>query len=898
MATAEPTGTVTFLFTDVEGSTSLWERDADAMAKALQVHDVVLRESVARFGGYVFTTAGDSFAVAFDRADHAINAAVDAQRGLVAAPWPTGVALLVRMGAHTGETTERDGDYFGSAVNRAARLMSAAHGGQIVVSQATHDVSGASTDWTYDDIGVHRLKDLSAAQRVFQVTADGLEADFAALRSIDSARHNLPVLSDALVGRDEVRGELAALVRERPLVTVVGVGGIGKTRLSLDVAADAVGEFDDGVWLCELANVSDADSVEHAAAQAMGVRQHPDRSPAESIAEYCRRRRLLIVLDNCEHVLDGAADLVETVLAVAPDATVLANSREALGVRNEFTVPLGPLESETRTSAAVELFLERVAAVRPAQTLSDDELAAAHAICDRLDGVPLALELAASRSRSMTLVDIEEHLADAFRSLRGSRRGVERHRTLQAAIDWSYAPLEDPLRRLFERLAVFAGGFDLDAVQTVCSNGDSGIGAVPMVDLLDELVAKSMVTADTSGVHARYRLLEPLRQYAEDRLAQHGGANELRDLHLDHYTRWLEDWHDRLFYEEHAWRQATGTEFANLRTAFDWAANNDDVDSAARIVAAVSPWLSFALEHEVGDWAQRVLAIGGIEAHRLGQTVASCAMTSAWWLNDLPRVEELIATAKAMPTFRPDQFESSTIRSIVLRNRGDRSGALEILKRARPEGLFNRVNHYWFLGQEVAARVELDLDLAQACLDELISDSAATGSSIIRSRAAYVDAMMMLSRGEVPAGVERFREAIDLARRADFEFGAHIVALPLAMGLAALGDVHDADLHYFADTLREQVDRGQTLDLWLTLTGAAMLARCEQQYVRLALDIYAGLLATPWAGSPWLEMVEDVLGVEPGTSPHADADVDDLVERAVAAMEQMSIELNEKWPPA
>jgi predicted ATPase len=368
------------------------------------------------------------------------------------------------------------------------------------------------------------------------------------------------------------------------LVTVVGVGGIGKTCLELTVAANLAERFDSGVWFCDLAPVSDTDAVVHVVAGAVGARQRPGRSMLESLAEFCRDREMLVVLDNCEHVLDHAADLVEKVTANAPGVTFVATSREGLGLRAEIIYPLGSLEVVGRRSPASGLFVESATRVDPTRIWSEVEGAAIEQICRRLDGIPLAIELAAARTRSMTPVETENRLDDAFHTLHGGRRSIDRHRTLEAAIEWSYQALDEPEQLLFDRLAVFAGSCDIDALEAVCADDDL-IDITDAMDLLDELVSKSLVaTEQTLWGTTRYRLLEPLRQFAEDRLSHRGQQPAAQSRHLAHYTKWAEAWNADVWAPGTQLLERLEVDFANLRSAVGWAIETSDSDKALRLV--------------------------------------------------------------------------------------------------------------------------------------------------------------------------------------------------------------------------------------------------------------------------------------------------------------------------
>ena len=589
-----PSGTVTFLFTDIEGSTRRWEAEPDAMRVALAAHDDVLRAAIEARGGWLFKHTGDGVCAAFASARAAVDAAIDAQRAL---------ELPVRMGIATGEAELRGDDYFGPALNRAARVMGAGHGGQILVAAST---TALVTDVDLLDLGERRLRDLSGAQRLFQVRADGLRTEFPPLKTIDGVPGNLRAQATSFVGRQSEVAELAAAVQAHRLVTLTGVGGVGKTRLALQVAAELVPEFPDGVWLLELAPVGDPTSVPDAVATALGIVQQAEMSVAESIAEALAGRLQLLVLDNCEHVLDAAADLVEAIFARSPTVKVLATSREGLRVPAEHLWPVPSLGiREGVDSTAVALFVERARAVVPGFQLNGDADAVTE-ICRRLDGIALAIELAAARMVSMSPADVRDRLGDRFRLLAGGRRGLERHQTLRHAVQWSYDLLTDGERDLLNRCSVFAGGFDLKAAVQVC--GGDALDEYAVLELLDSLVRKSLVAVDQSGGATRYALLETIRQFAEDQLAASGTSDEIRSRHSQYFATashtMLEVWASPRQREAHAWLDA---ELANLRAAFRWAMGRDELDAAATIVVSAAVIGFHAQRFEPVAWAEELL---------------------------------------------------------------------------------------------------------------------------------------------------------------------------------------------------------------------------------------------------------------------------------------------------
>lgn len=541
---ARPTGSVTFLFTDIEGSTRLWERDEALAREAVARHDAALRAAIEARGGYVFKTVGDAFCAAFQTADAALAAAVASQRAIsTAGAFP----FRVRMGLHTGTAHERDEDYFGPCVNRVARVQSLACGGQILVSAATEALvrDALPPGLALRDLGDHRLKDLQRAERLHQVVGDGLPDGFPPLLGIDAVPNNLPLQLTSFLGRErEVEAVRKALAAGR-LVTLTGAGGSGKSRLALQVAAEALGDYPGGAWLVELAPVRDPADVPQAVATALRVREESGRPLLETILDALRARKTLVLLDNCEHLLGAAASLVETILSACPGVRVLATSREALSAAGEtaWLVPslaLPPADATAVTpggSPAVALFLDRASAASAAFRARPEDLTAIAEICRRLDGIPLAIELAAARASALSPRQIAEKLNDRFRLLTGGRRtALPRQQTLKAAIDWGHDLLPQPERVVLRRLAAFVGGFDLEGAETVCEGPapEASVDRYDVLDLVGSLVAKSFVAVEEGGGGGvRYRLLETVRQYALDRLLEAGEGPATRDRHRD-----------------------------------------------------------------------------------------------------------------------------------------------------------------------------------------------------------------------------------------------------------------------------------------------------------------------------------------------------------------------------
>ena len=577
-----PSGTVTLLFTDVEGGVRLWEADREAMAEASACHNRIVREQIAVAGGRVFKTVGEAFRAVFADPSAALGAAVAVQQAVNAEPWPPGALIRVRVALHSGVCVERDGDYVGPVVNRATRLLAAGHGGQVLMSGAAYELLADRMGGGigFRDLGEHQLKDLGRTERVFQVVGPGLAGEFGPLRSLDhpALRHNLPSQATSFVGRAAELAELRSLVAGGSrLVTICGPGGIGKSRLALQVAAEALDGAGDGVWLVELAPVAEPELVARTVAAVLQVREEPGRSVLDTLIEAVGDRYLMVVLDNAEHVLGAAAKLADALIRSCPRAYLLVTSREPLGTRGEhmFRVPSLPVPpagladpGPLAAFESVQLFTEHAAMHRQGFTLDDANAAAVASVCARLDGIPLALELAAARLGSLSVLEISSRLDQRFRLLTGgSRTALPRHQTLRALIDWSYDLLNPEEQVVLDRLSVFAGGWTLQAAEAVTSRGDTEQWLV--LDHLAALVNKSLVLAEQAGGSTRYRLLETVRDYAAERLAlRPGEPGDTRAAHRDHYLDLVET---AAMYlrgpEEALWLDRLEAEFDNIRAA-------------------------------------------------------------------------------------------------------------------------------------------------------------------------------------------------------------------------------------------------------------------------------------------------------------------------------------------
>jgi predicted ATPase/class 3 adenylate cyclase/DNA-binding CsgD family transcriptional regulator len=644
------TGTVTLLLADVEGSTRLWESQPAEMTAAVARLDRTVYDVIAAHHGVrpVEQGEGDSFVVAFARASEAVACALELQLAPLA-------PIRLRIGVHTGEIQLRDGaNYIGPTINRTARLRDLAHGGQTVLSGVTEALVAdrLPADGWLTDLGTHALRDLPRPERVVQLCHPDLVNEFAPLRvSTAVVSQHLPVQLTSFVGRDAQIHEVRQLVTDNRLVTLTGTGGVGKTRLAIQVAAQLAGEFGrfpQGVWYVDLAPITDPGLVAIAMARALGLPDQPGRSTIDTLTRFIGDRQMLVVLDNCEHLLDASAALILALLGACAEVRLLGTSREPIGVPGEVTwrVPSLSLADE-----AVDLFTDRARHARPDFAVSDDNAAAVAEICARLDGLPLAIELAAARVRAMSLAEIVEGLHDRFGLLTGgARTAVRRQQTLRASVDWSHALLTEPERVLLRRLAVFSGGFDLDAARAVAGSRD--VQRYQVLDQLALLVDKSLVLADDSGGRTRYRLLETVRQYALEKLGESSEADAVRARHRDHYTTMAaqldtppDDSYERRIAQ-------ADTEIDNLRAAFTWSREHSDSELALRLASSLQPlWVARGIR-EGSAWFDGVLTIENVDHGEVAPAVRARALADKAALDALMRQDSMDQAEQALAIAR------------------------------------------------------------------------------------------------------------------------------------------------------------------------------------------------------------------------------------------------------
>ena len=848
---ALPTGTVTLLFTDIEGSTTLLQRLGDRRyAEVLAEHKRLLRDAFAKGNGQEIDTQGDAFLVAFSRARDAVAAAVAAQRTLTDHSWPDGASLRVRMGLHTGEPARESSDYVGLDVHRAARIAAAGHGGQIIVSDATYGLVSKDLPEgvSVSDLGEHRLKDLAHPHRLFQVLAPDLPVDFPPLRSLSAHRHNLPIQLTSFIGREREMAEVKTMLAASPLVTLTGAGGSGKTRLALQIGADLVEQYSDGVWLVELAALVDPALVPQTVATALGVPEQPNRTLTETLVNALRPKPLLLLLDNCEHLLAGCAGLADTLLRACPNLGILATSREGLGIAGEvlypiptFPVPdpdrLPPMETLIRYES-VRLFAERATAVLPTFRLTSQNAGPVARICHCLDGIPLAIELAAVRVKTLAVDQIVSRLHDRFQLLtRGSRIAPARHQTLRATIDWSYDLLSEQEQILLQRFSVFAGGFTLEAAEQICAG--EGIDDGNMLGLLSRLVDKSLVVFDTQEGQGRYRLLETVRRYSWDRLVETGESEDLRRRHRDWFLALAEMAEPQLDGTEgKAWLTRLETEHDNFRVALELSRTEEgSKEAAARQATALSEfWRMRGHLSEGRRWLEETLSRSGNLSPSLRAKALRRAALLALIQSDYIRAKAALEESLALSRELRDKTDIARSlhrlgRLAYFQDEQDRATALceESLTIFRELG-----NRYGIAASlETLGRVawrQGNYECARRLCEESLAVAREAGDKMRIAGALDILSLVVLYEGNCEKAVKLQEESLALVR----QFGDKIV--PDSVSILGIGAYYQGDYKKASTLFQEALTMARELDyrrgIAIQLHFLGRVARAQGDYSR------------------------------------------------------------------
>jgi predicted ATPase/class 3 adenylate cyclase len=854
-----PTGTLAFLLTDIEGSTRLWERQPAVMREASARHDRIIEDLVAEHGGDVVRPRGegDSRFAVFRSAVGAVRAASSIQLALQAEQWPTSDPLRVRMAVHTGDADLREGDYYGTAPSRCARLRSLAHGGQVLVSAATAALAQESLDdgIALRDLGMHRLRDLTIPEHIFQLLHPELPNDFAPLRSLNVLPTNLPVQVTSFIGREPELAEVKRLLAATRLLTLTGAGGSGKTRLALQAAADLVETYQDGIWSVDLASLAEPGLVAHAVAAVVGVHEESDRPLGETLASALHARELLLVLDNCEHLIVACAQLVDGLVHACPKLRILTTSREPLGIAGETTWRVPPLrladpqklpsfENLTQYEA-VRLFIDRALGVQPRFSVTNQNAPAVAQICYRLDGIPLAIELAAARVSVLAVDEIARRLDDRFHLLtRGSRTALRRQQTLRALVDWSHDLLSAEEQVLFRRLGVFAGGWTLDAAESVCSA--KPIEPPAVLDLLSRLVDKSLVLAEEqSDGSMRYRLLETLREYATERLQLADESEATLLAHATYYLgqtalvdgyRWAANWGE---WARVGWPWFT-VELDNLRAVLGRC--RDGIvgpDRTLQISLRMCHglwwlWSVFGQYQESWDWHQAILAASPF---RLDAAYAWALWGSGIVGTMLSRFDKSEPQLRQALQIARELGDAPLMAAAVgglgedFMHQGRLDEARPLLEQSLDEVRTYGPKCYLPIVYQNPARLALiqgRLEDAATLLDESIAAARSMNFRVLLELVLTLRGMVYLARGKLDAAEELFNEAY-----------AGIQGLPPgSLNLAALGLGQIAllrgDLEEAASRFSWMLDRARATGFRMgtceTLSGIAFVAAARAQF--------------------------------------------------------------------
>jgi predicted ATPase/class 3 adenylate cyclase len=804
---AVPTGTITFVVTDIEGSTQRWDRDRFAMQEAVRRHDALMRAAISKHHGHVFKTIGDAFCAAFSKPEDAVAAMFDAQRALAAEDFSAVDGIRVRAAIHTGTADERDNDYFGPAVNRVARLLGLAYGGQVLVSGVTSDIVAGSLppQASLRDLGEHRLKDLSRPEYVYQLLGPGLVAEFPPLKSLGTLPNNLPPQLKSFVGREAEIAEITALVSQHRIVTLVGSGGVGKTRTSLHVAANLLDGSGDGVWLIELAPLSSGEYIPSTIAQAMGVRLPSEDDSLAHLVSALKAKRALLLFDNCEHLVEATARVIAAIVRGCSEIHVLASSRQSLGIEGELAYRMpsldGPSEFEASAltaegamrSPAIALFVERARASDPRFRLTDDNAPVVADICRHLDGIPLAIELAAARVKLLSPRQVRDRLDERFRILTGGSRDVmPRQQTLRALIDWSHDLLDERERLLFRRAAIFVSGFTFEGAVATC---DGDLDDFEVMDVLASLVDKSLVLAEPNAEAVRYRLLESTRAYAAEKLAEARESEEIANRHL----AYLRDGFAKLRAEVDRSRRFAGiarafdAELDELRAALDHALTSSHLQTGSELLAAIEKqWEPSGRALEGIERVEKfIAALPAAESAFLGQLEGvACALllnTGQHQLS-LEAAERGVAHARAsgdLPTLAWNlrwystahmQLENFGASEEALRE-AETMAALSPRLRASLLELRGRLNA--FTG---------DLEGAKRAFEQQRDEARALGNSSAAHVYASDVAEIEFRRGHIARAVEIWQEMLPAMRTDSDETFLPWVLGNLAVGLTATDD--------------------------------------------------------------------------------------------------------------
>ncbi|HLO18297.1 MAG TPA: LuxR C-terminal-related transcriptional regulator [Anaerolineales bacterium] len=847
-----PTGTVTFLFTDIEGSTKLAREHPETWETARERHHQILRDAIELNNGFIFQIIGDAFCVAFHKAADALKAAIKAQQDLQNEPWGE-VTIYVRIGIHTGEAEIEGDEYRGyTTLSFVQRLMSAGHGGQILVSNTTENLlrEQLTEQIGLRDMRLHKFASVPSPVRIFQVIAPDLPTEFPPLRTVDNLPNNLPIQLTSFVGREKELADVKRLLRNARMLTLIGPGGTGKTRLSIEAAGDLLDQYPDGVWFVDLALILDPLLVSRTTAIAIGLRDEPQRPVIDMLCDYLQEKKILIILDNCEHLVDACARMADRVLHTAPDTRILASSREALGIGGEVTYRVPSLElpdlqhlpsiESLSQYEAVKLFIDRATAAVPSFTVTNENAPALAQVCYHLDGIPLAIELAAAKIRVLSVEQIAKRLGDCFRLLTGGNRTVlERHQTLRAAIDWSYDFLPPAEQILLRRLSVFVGGWTLEGAESVCGDEatSSAVRSDDILNLLEQLINKSMVLMEEEHGEYRYRMLETMRQYANEKLVASEESDGLRDRHFKYFLNLAETAEPHLIRPEQIeWLSVLDADYENLRLALEWSLSKESAERSLRLCNALC-WFWEIREYwlEALNWVKKAL-VQPYEVESVKEKIirARALYTCAQFEWDLGNYAQLLLLAQqslALATKVSERKDIAIARFYVgaglMFQAGDNDRAHSLLEQSVTE--FQELNElYWYafsfpyLGYLLVRQAKMK---ARDVSSKYLELARQTGERMISAAALSNYAYWL-------ASARRLEEAAEYAEESDRLYkqvgpaNTSVASLLFADIAFATGDYKTAKILYMQMQERSRI-LGDKINTAISIKNLAILAMEE-----------------------------------------------------------------------
>lgn len=853
-------GIITFLFTDIEGSTKLAQKFSSKLTEVLDIHNSILTDCIESNNGHVFKTIGDAFCCAFNKPEDAVKAAVESQKKLLSEKWKY-ADIKVRMGIHTGPAERNGADYMGYlTLARTQRVMSAASGDQILITEDTYRKLGAlySSEISFRNMGSRRLKDLIQPMNLYQIQSPGLPAAFPPLKTLDARPNNLPIQLSSFIGRVNEISEVKEIIMSSRLVTLLGPGGTGKTRLSLQVCAEIIDEFANGVWFAELAQINDSFLIPLEIIKVLGIKDQSGQNPEKVISDYLKDKELIIILDNCEHLINDCAVLAENLLKSSPKVKIIATSRESFRIRGEqvykllslsFPDPVKKISAkELVLYESVRLFIERALTVNPEFRVTDDNADSLSEICFRLDGIPLAIELAAARTKILNVEKLNEKLKDRFKLLKsGSRTDLPRQQTLKALIDWSYDLLPDVEKEMWKKISVFNGGFNLEAAEKICPDENTPEEDIP--ELLNNLCEKSIIMFDTEN--DRFKILETIRQYGLELYGETGDEIGIMNKHFLYYFNLVKELTPKLKGKEiPVYMKVFDSERGNIETALEWSVKSGNYNEGAEMLISLGRYWSFRDYNYLGfKWCGIITEFN----ESLNKSIyANLINWQGQYLSnqgEYEQAEEYFEKSFQIYEKLGDiSWKASTLNSLgaLAARKGDLERAFILLERCHKykneigdnSGICGALCN---LGQ--LAILLGELDKAQKYSDEVLNKSTELGDRLYMYLAFRLAGQLHSLKGNMKSAEEHYLKAIELTREVSYNVGISACLAELAE-LLIYNDEKDRAEKLLDESLviAENIEEKFFLAMAANIKGLLLLEKgdilqSEKEYEK-SLEIY------------------------------------------------------------